>query len=389
MRFDGVWGDRPVHATDFGIAKAMESESRLEGDGHGVGQDELILLFCAAQVLRVEFAGGVERFRMADHDVLGWFPRGAQANHSGGIGAEVHHVSRADRVGFDGADGQRGQYLHHLDPVVTRSNEPTTGSRAERHRDPIRVIECDRVPVAVLVAQVGPLAHLQIVEPGATAAGHPAVVSCDGQQLTRGVMGFQLAQQGGRVTVAVAAPRANCARVPTIAEPDHQYVFTLMQQWRDVVRLVLNAAVVVSPAWCQSLVADTRALDRGFVKTQGGDVKTGALRHARQAEPPTQRRCRSLPAHLLWLGHQIRLDVGDPARRPAASRPISKAAGVLHTLSNPSVFQTRTRQEWRWRDTSGGPAYATYVESAPSLWPLSQVGVDQLALGSSALTTCS
>ena len=71
----------------------MKREPRLEADWRRVGQDELILLFRAAQIFGVQLTAGVKGFSVADYDVLAWCTGCAQPNHSGGVGAYIDDVA--------------------------------------------------------------------------------------------------------------------------------------------------------------------------------------------------------------------------------------------------------------------------------------------------------
>ena len=84
-------------------------------------------------------------------------------------------------------------------------------------------------------------------------------------QLAAGKFAFELGQHRRRVAVALTTPETDVAGVPAVAQPDSQHVVAGLDERRHIVRLVLDARVVICAAWRQTFVAYARPINVGLV----------------------------------------------------------------------------------------------------------------------------
>jgi len=68
-----------------------------------------------------------------------------------------------------------------------------------------------------------------------------------------------------RVAVALTTPETDVAGVPAVAQPDSLHVVAGLDERRHIVRLVLDARVVICAAWRQTFVAYARPIYVGLV----------------------------------------------------------------------------------------------------------------------------
>ncbi len=90
-------------------------------------------------------------------------------------------------------------------------------------------------------------------------------MATSGLQLAAGKFAFELGQHRRRVAVALTTPETDVAGVPAVAQPDSQHVVAGLDERRHIVRLVLDARVVICPAWRQTFVAYARPINVGLV----------------------------------------------------------------------------------------------------------------------------
>src|SRR6185369_1727944 len=144
-----------------------------------------------------------------------------------------------------------------------------------RHRDrrPARGVEAGRAPPRLLEARVVGLARIDLGDQDRTGGDIPVAVAYDDDALTARERDVELREQTDGVAVVVprAAERAFSA-VPAAAQHGADDVLPLLQEWRDVVRLVLEPLVVTGPARGEQLVADALAVQMKLVEASAGDV---------------------------------------------------------------------------------------------------------------------
>ena len=255
----------------------------------------------------------------------------AQAPHE--VLTEVH----------DRAARRRAQDLHGFD-------DPDAAHRGTRGGDqPPRVVgeDADARPPGVVVAGRGPPGPLQprvvglaVVEVGGqdgAARRSPPVVGADALVAAVGIPDVQLCQerQAVSVDVAPAAPEAEPAPEPAVAQHRAYHVSPGPQQPRDVERLVPEAVAVARPPGGEHVVAHADPVELDLVHTVGGDGEARAGDLASQLERPPQQglRPRQRGVVLPVGGDQLRgpvvgaeqprlhLVLLAPGRRPAASGP--------------------------------------------------------------------
>src|SRR3989304_2729731 len=81
-------------------------------------------------------------------------------------------------------------------------------------------------------------------------------------------------KRGGIGSVVVALfPPADRPCVPAVPENDFENVFALPEKRGDVVRLVLDPAAIVGPAWSEYSLSHASPVEVRLVETEGGGVE--------------------------------------------------------------------------------------------------------------------
>src|SRR5262249_50752521 len=143
----------------------------------------------------------------------------------------------------------RRQAVHDADAVVTRRDQSCARRGAERDGRPAGGLEFGGHPGAPFRTQVRAFAHLHLVHPRAAVRAAAVSNRSDRYRFTRRKTHLQLTQHGRHVAVALTTPGTNAAGVPAVAQANRQHVVARSEQRANIARLVLDAHVVVGPAW--------------------------------------------------------------------------------------------------------------------------------------------
>ncbi len=269
----------------------------------------------------------------------------------------THHVLAQVRDGIAGRSLENPRRLELLDPAHRRtggSDQAVLTVIGALDAFPVVVVEARRRPAILLEASVVGLAVVDLRHEDRSRRGLPAAVGEEHLLAPILVAHVDLQQQGGVVTVDVAAsdPPCEIAPVPAAPEQDAYRVGAGLEQWRDVVGLILEALVVAGPAGGEKLVANALAVEPHLVQAVAGHVGARSDHRAAQREVAPQHRHRSRLGDVL---RDVRLDpAGLPVRRlqethlpPRGLAPGRSLASVVPGANLPVVAAPRLQRRPR------------------------------------------
>lgn len=179
--------------------------------------------------------------------------------------------------------GRRGElldWLHGFDPShrlsVAGDELGALGKRLEDFNClPHLVASFSQRPPVNLFGRIVLLAVVDLGKSGRTFRDSPVLVGYDLLHASVIQRRFELRNNRVPVSPDVALPtlEANPAAEPAFGHADPDAVLARLEETRDIVGLVLQSVVVLCESRCEEIVANTGAVDLGFVDTLGSDVQ--------------------------------------------------------------------------------------------------------------------
>ena len=254
------------------------------------------------------------------------------------VPAQVEDVTAALWLG----DGLRFQLFGDPDALVRLGDEVGVPYLLGFHPVPSRVVEAGLGPTGHLPTGVVGLAHEEVGEEDRARRATPRAVGREALRRAVLVLDVELREKLRARTVEgapVFGVEPEESGEPAVAEDGAEGVGTLREQRRDVVGLVLDAPVVVRPAWGEHIVSYPVPVYVQFVDAAGRRVHPCPADRFVQWELLAQVRARGESVGQVVVlvpdggsmspAGPLPAEIQVPSQSDLSSKPISKTAGPL------------------------------------------------------------